>query len=101
MSTTSRRNSSTVPSASTSRRNSLTSEDGDFSLKQNLKKSRPVGTVKITFMGKPMELTVPMQEDVDIYSGVSIEGSSQAKSKNTWVEMFDMIDYTMSNIVAQ
>lgn len=101
MSTNSRRNSSTVPSASTSRRNSLTSEDGDFSLKQNLKKSRPVGTVKITFMGKPMELTVPMQEDVDIYSGISIEGSSQAKSKNTWVEMFDMIDYTMSNIVAQ
>jgi len=102
MSAASRRNSSalsTTPSASTSRRNSLTSEDGDFKL--NLKKSRPVGTVKITFMGKPMELTVPMQEDVNIYDGTSIEGSYQAKAKNTWVEVFDMIDLTMSNIVAQ
>jgi len=42
-------------------------------------------------MGKPMELMVPVNDDINIYDGNQIEGSSEAKSRNTWVEMFDMI----------
>lgn len=34
---------------------------------------------------------VPMNEDINIYDGRNIEGSSEAKSRSTWVEMFDMI----------
>ena len=34
---------------------------------------------------------VPMNDDINIYDGRQIEGSSEAKSRNTWVEMFDMI----------
>ena len=32
-----------------------------------------------------------MNDDINIYDGAQIEGSSEAKSRNTWVEMFDMI----------
>ena len=32
-----------------------------------------------------------MNDDINIYDGKQIEGSSEAKSRNTWVEMFDMI----------
>ena len=34
---------------------------------------------------------VPMNDDINIYDGRNIEGSSEAKSRSTWVEMFDMI----------
>ena len=34
---------------------------------------------------------VPVNDDINIYDGKQIEGSSEAKSRNTWVEMFDMI----------
>jgi len=52
-------------------------------------------------MGKNLELLVPMNDDLNIYDGKQIEGSSEAKSKNTWVEMFDMIDLTFTNLQQQ
>ena len=42
-----------------------------------------------------------MNDDLNIYDGESIEGSSEAKSKNTWVEVFDMIDLTFNNLQQQ
>ena len=42
-----------------------------------------------------------MNDDLNIYDGKQIEGSSEAKSKNTWVEMFDMIDLTFTNLQQQ
>merc|ERR1719348_2350122 len=51
-------------------------------------------------MGKPLELMVP-QNDVDIYDGESIDGSIEAKSKNNWVQIFDMIDLTFNNLQQQ
>merc|ERR1719481_2416525 len=51
-------------------------------------------------MGKPMELMVP-QNDIDIYDGESIDGSIEAKSKNNWVQIFDMIDLTFNNLQQQ
>jgi len=72
-----------------------------FGQMKPLKKSKPVSTVKITFMGKPMELQVPMNEDLNIYDGRTIEGSSEAKSRSTWVEMFDMIDLAINNLQQQ
>lgn len=57
--------------------------------------------VKITFMGKAMELMVPMNEDVNIYDGTDINASTEKKSKNTWVEMFDMIDLAFNNLQQQ
>merc|ERR1719369_712441 len=52
-------------------------------------------------MGKTMELLVPMNEDIDIYGGESIDGSMEAKSKNSWVQIFDMIDLTFNNLQQQ
>merc|ERR1712079_817632 len=105
MADTLRRGTASLPSfsAATSRRRSCASEDGSNILPYpvNLKKSRPVGLVHLTFMGKTLELLVPMNEDINIYDGGSIEGSKEAKAKNSWVEMFDMIDYTMNNIQQQ
>ena len=45
------------------------------------------------------ELMVPMNEDLNIYDGRQIEGSSEAKSRNTWVEMFDMIGTVLSSFM--
>ena len=42
-----------------------------------------------------------MNEDVNIYDGDSIDGSMEAKSKNTWVQIFDMIDLTFNNLQQQ
>ena len=42
-----------------------------------------------------------MNEDLNIYDGKQIEGSNEAKSKNSWVEMFDMIDLTFNNLQQQ
>ena len=42
-----------------------------------------------------------MNDDLNIYDGRAIEGSSEAKSKNTWVEMFDMIDLAFNNLQQQ
>jgi len=106
------------PGATLSRRNSVRSSgggsrrgsvnlDGDndqtgiFGQMKPLKKSKPVSSVKITFMGKPMELMVPMNEDINIYDGRNIEGSSEAKSRSSWVEMFDMIDLAINNLQQQ
>ena len=47
------------------------------------------------------ELQVPMNEDLNIYDGRTIEGSNEAKSRSTWVEMFDMIDLAISNLQQQ
>jgi len=84
-----------------SRRGSTDGDVGLFGQQKSLKKSKPVSSVKITFMGKNMELLVPMNDDLNIYDGRQIEGSSEAKSKNTWVEMFDMIDHTFNNLQQQ
>ena len=100
-----------------SRRGSTDSDVGIFGQQKTLKKGKPVSSVKITFMGKNMvyfnqnnkwhyvvllqELLVPMNDDLNIYDGKQIEGSSEAKSKNTWVEMFDMIDLTFTNLQQQ
>lgn len=66
-----------------------------------LKKGKPVSQVKITFMGKSMELLVPMNEDVNIYDGTDVNASIEKKSKNSWVEMFDMIDLAFNNLQQQ
>ena len=42
-----------------------------------------------------------MNDDVNIYDGDSIDGSMEAKSKNTWVQIFDMIDLTFNNLQQQ
>ena len=42
-----------------------------------------------------------MNEDLNIYDGRTIEGSSEAKSRSTWVEMFDMIDLAINNLQQQ
>ena len=47
------------------------------------------------------ELQVPMNEDLNIYDGRTIEGSSEAKSRSTWLEMFDMIDLAINNLQQQ
>ena len=44
------------------------------------------------------ELLVPMNDDVNIYDGTDINASLEKKSKNTWIEMFDMIDLTFNNL---
>lgn len=114
----SRRNSTATVTGSVgggSRRGSVDS-DGGFPFR--LKKSKPVSQVKIVFMGKSMvifclltcsfmkllflfqELMVP-QNDVDIYDGESIDGSIEAKSKNNWLQIFDMIDLTFNNLQQQ
>ena len=41
------------------------------------------------------------QNDVDIYDGESIDGSFEAKNKNNWVQIFDMIDLTFNNLQQQ
>ena len=46
------------------------------------------------------ELIVP-QNDIDIYDGEAIDGSIEAKSKNNWVQIFDMIDLTFNNLQQQ
>merc|ERR1719323_1361425 len=51
-------------------------------------------------MGKSMEIMLP-QNDVDIYDGESIDGSFEAKNKNNWVQIFDMIDLTFNNLQQQ
>ena len=38
-----------------------------------------------------------MNDDINIYDGESIDGSIEAKSTNTWIEMFDMIDLAFNN----
>merc|ERR1711887_324920 len=48
-----------------------------------------------------MELLVPMNDDIDIYGGESIDGSMEAKSKNSWIQIFDMIDLTFNNLQQQ
>jgi len=88
-------------SGSGSRRGSIEGDVGLFGLQKPLKKGKPVSTVKISFMGKNLELLVPMNDDLNIYDGRVIEGSSEAKSKNTWVEMFDMIDVAFNNLQQQ
>merc|ERR1711936_261710 len=100
MASNSRRNSTSVATPSLSRRGSCDSETSSV-FPNNLKRGKPVSQVKITFMGKPMELLVPMNDDVDIYSGVDINSSSEKKSKNSWIEMFDMIDLTFNNLQQQ
>merc|ERR1719315_379234 len=52
-------------------------------------------------MGKTMELLVPMNDDIDIYGGESIDGSMEAKSKNSWIKIFDMIDLAFNNLQQQ
>jgi len=101
MASLSRRNS--VKEGAGSRRGSAAAESdfGPFGLQKSLKKSKPVSSVKITFLGKNMELLVPMNDDLNIYDGKQIEGSNEAKSKNSWVEMFDMIDLTFNNLQQQ
>lgn len=89
-----------VSNPSTSRRGSCDSETASV-IHSTLKRGKPVSQVKITFMGKSMELMVPMNDDVDIYSGVDINSSSEKKSKNSWIEMFDMIDLTFNNLQQQ
>ena len=42
-----------------------------------------------------------MNEDLNIYDGRTIEGSSEAKSRSSWVEMFDMIDLAINNLQQQ
>ena len=42
-----------------------------------------------------------MNDDINIYDGESIDGSIEAKSKNTWIEMFDMIDLAFNNLQQQ
>ena len=42
-----------------------------------------------------------MSEDPDIYEGDSIDGSMESKSKNTWVQVFDMIDLAFNNLQQQ
>ena len=42
---------------------------------------------------------VPMNEDLNIYDGSRIEGSSEAKSRSTWVEMFDMIGRNICSFI--
>ena len=46
------------------------------------------------------ELMVPMN-DIDIYDGETIDGSFEAKSKNNWVQILDMIDLTFNNLQQQ
>jgi len=97
-SASSRRNSSAGGSnAGGSRRGSV---DSDSGFPFRLKKSKPVSQVKIVFMGKSMEIVLP-QNDVDIYDGESIDGSFEAKNKNNWVQIFDMIDLTFNNLQQQ
>merc|ERR1719187_379141 len=52
-------------------------------------------------MGKTMELLVPMNEDIDIYGGTDINASMEAKSKNSWIQIFDMIDLAFNNLQQQ
>ena len=47
------------------------------------------------------ELVVPKNDDADIYDGDSIEGSIEQKSKNSWVQLFDMIDLSFNNLQQQ
>merc|ERR1719369_93079 len=42
-----------------------------------------------------------MNEDVNIYDGTDIHASAEKKSKNSWVEMFDMIDLAFNNLQQQ
>merc|ERR1711953_1321159 len=100
MASNSRRNSTSVATPSLSRRGSCDSETSSV-FPNNLKRGKPVSQVKITFMGKPMELLVPMNDDVNIYDGTDINASIEKKSKNTWIEMFDMIDLTFNNLQQQ
>jgi len=94
----SRRNSTAGASvAGGSRRGSV---DSDTGFPFRLKKSKPVSQVKLVFMGKSMEIMLP-QNDVDIYDGESIDGSFEAKNKNNWVQIFDMIDLTFNNLQQQ
>jgi len=95
----SRRNSNAT-STGGSRRGSIDS-DGGFPFPTKLKRGKPVSQVKLVFMGKTMELLVPMNEDIDIYGGESIDGSMEAKSKNSWVQIFDMIDLAFNNLQQQ
>merc|ERR1712002_623525 len=44
---------------------------------------------------------VPMNEDVNIYDGTDVNASVEKKSKNSWVEMFDMIDLAFNNLQQQ
>merc|ERR1712080_289478 len=97
----SRRNSASVVSnPSLSRRGSCDSEASSV-FPTTLKKGKPVSLVKITFMGKQMEMLVPMNEDVNIYDGTDVNTSVEKKSKNSWVEMFDMIDLAFNNLQQQ
>jgi len=100
MANNSRRNSTSVATPSLSRRGSCDSETSSI-FPNTLKRGKPVSQVKITFMGKPMELLVPMNDDVNIYDGTDINASIEKKSKNTWIEMFDMIDLTFNNLQQQ
>merc|ERR1711899_208497 len=101
MASNSRRNSASVATPGPgSRRGSCDSEVSSI-FPNTLKKGKPVSQVKITFMGKPMELLVPMNDDVNIYDGTDINASLEKKSKNTWIEMFDMIDLTFNNLQQQ
>ena len=52
-------------------------------------------------LGFLQELLVPMNDDVNIYDGTDINASIEKKSKNTWIEMFDMIDLTFNNLQQQ
>merc|ERR1719481_2423335 len=99
-STASSRRNSNAASTGGSRRGSVDS-DGGFPFPTKLKKGKPVSQVKLVFMGKTMELLVPMNEDIDIYGGESIDGSMEAKSKNSWVQIFDMIDLAFNNLQQQ
>jgi hypothetical protein len=47
------------------------------------------------------EVLVPMNEDINIYDGSSIEGSKEARSKNSWVEIFNMMDIAIKNLTQQ
>merc|ERR1712037_1040601 len=71
MASNSRRNSTSVATPSLSRRGSCDSETSSV-FPNTLKRGKPVSQVKITFMGKPMELMVPMNDDVNIYDGTVV-----------------------------
>ena len=83
-----------------SRRGSCDS-DSSFPFSSKLKKGKQVSAVKLVFMGKSIELLVPMNEDINIYDGETIDGAVEIKSKNTWIEMFDMIDLAFNNLQQQ
>ena len=57
--------------------------------------------LKLSPRAEGQEVLVPMNEDINIYDGSSIEGSKEARSKNSWVEIFNMMDIAINNLTQQ